>query len=88
MIYKMTFEDGRIDWCTAKDQLHLLKSYDQDYDLILQELESIDEISEEESKTIMVNNTDFDDSEDEPEELSLWQLAVGDDFCVVASNEF
>ncbi len=90
MIYKLTFEDGRIDWCTAKDQLHLLKSYDADFDLSLQELESIDEISEEEAKTIMVSNTEFDEDNpvDMPEQLSIWELAVGDDFCIIASTEF
>ena len=90
MIYKLTFDDDRIDWCTAKDQLHLLKSYDKDFDLSLQELESIDEISEEEAKTIMVRNTEFDEDnpDDMPEELSIWELAVGDDFCIIASTEF
>ena len=90
MIYKLTFEDGRIDWCTAKDELHLLKSYDAEFDLPLQEIESLEEISEEQAKTIMVRNTEFDEDEpdDMPEELSIWELAVGDDFCMIASTEF
>ena len=90
MIYKLTFDDGRIDWCTAKDQLHLLKSYDKDYDLPLQEIESIEEIEEEQAKTIMVNNTEFDEDnpDDMPEQLSIWELAVGDDFEIIASTEF
>jgi ERCC4-type nuclease len=90
MIYKLTFDDARIDWCTAKDQLHLLKSYDKYFDLSLQELESIDKISEEEAKTIMVSNTEFDEDnpDDMPEQLSIWELAVGDDFCIIASTEF
>lgn len=90
MIYKITFEDGTINWCTAKDELHLLKSYDADFDLPLQEVESLEEISEEEAKTIMVRNTEFDEDEpdDMPEELSIWELAVGDDFCIIASTEF
>lgn len=90
MIYKLTFEDGRIDWCTAKDELHLLKSYDADFDLPLQEIESIEEISGEEAKKIMVRNTDFDEDypDDMPEKLSIWELVVGDDFCIIASTEF
>jgi len=90
MIYKLTFEDGRIDWCTAKDELHLLKSYDADFDLPLQEIESLLEISEEDAKTIMVRNTEFDEDEpdDMPEELPIWKLAVDDDFCIIASTEF
>lgn len=90
MIYKLKFEDGRIDFCTAKDELHLLKSYDADFDLLLQEIESLEEISEEQAKKIMVINTEFDedDNDDMPEELSIWKLAVGDDFCMIASTEF
>lgn len=89
MIYKLTFEDGRIDWCTAKSQLHLLKSYDADFDLPLQEIENLEEISEEESKTIMVSNTEYDELDPtDVETISLYELAVGDDFCIVASTEF
>ena len=90
MIYKLTFDDGRIDWCTAKHQLHLLKSYDKDYDLPLQEIENIEEIEEEQAKTIMVTNTAFDedDPDDMPEQLSIWELAVGEDFEIIASTEF
>lgn len=86
MIYKITFEDDTIDWCTAKNQLHLIQSYDKDYDLSLQGIESIDEISEEESKAIMVNNTESE--EGEPAQISLWELAVGDEFEIIASTEF
>lgn len=94
MIYKLTFENGRIDWCTAKDQLHLLKSYDlksydAEFDLPIQEIESIEEISEDQAKTINVNNTDYD--EDDPEVaaiISLYDLAVSDDFRIIASTEF
>jgi hypothetical protein len=90
MIYKLTFEDGRIDWCTAKNELHLLKSYDADFDLPLQQLEDLQEISEEQAKTIMVNNTEYDEDnpEDMPEQLSLWKLGDGDEFCIIASTEF
>ena len=90
MIYKLTFSDGRIDFCTAKDQLHLLQSYDSEFDLVLQDIEDIQEISEEESKTCMVRNNDFDidNPDDMPEQISLYDLAVGDDFAMIASTEF
>ena len=89
MIYKLTFDDGRIDWCTAKDQLHLLKSYDADYDLPLQEIESIEEISDALAMTTMVSNTDYDESDpDDVETISLYDLANGDDFSMIASNEW
>lgn len=90
MIYKITFDDGRIDWCTAKDKLHLLKSYDFEFDLQLQEIENIEKMSEEQSKNTMVVNSEFDHNEpsDMPEEFSIWELAVGDDFCLIATTEF
>jgi hypothetical protein len=89
MIYKLTWDDGRIDWCTAKDPLHLLRSYDKDFDLCLQEIESLEEISDEQAKTIMVENTEYDENDPEDmETISLFDLAVGDEFSVIASNEF
>ncbi len=89
MIYKLSFIDGRIDWCTAKDQLHLLKSYDLDFDLPLQEIDSLEEISEELAKTIMVRNTEYDENDPEDSEtISLLDLAVDEDFLIIASTEF
>ena len=89
MIYKLTFEDGRIDWCTAKDQLHLLKSYDAEFDLPLQEIESLEEISDAMAMTTMVANTEYDETDPEDvETISVYDLAVGDDFCIIASTEF
>jgi hypothetical protein len=89
MIYKLTFEDGRIDWCTAKSILHLFKSYDADYDFPLQDVEDVREISDEEAKTIMVGNTEYDeDDKDDSPTMPLYDLAVGDDFAIIASTEF
>uniref|UniRef100_A0A6M3J6C1 Uncharacterized protein n=1 Tax=viral metagenome TaxID=1070528 RepID=A0A6M3J6C1_9ZZZZ len=89
MIYKLTFDDGRIDWCTAKNELHLLKEYDKEYDLSLQEIEDLQEIKDEEAKTIMVTNTEYDETDPEDvETISVYDLAVGDDFCIIASTEF
>lgn len=91
MIFKLTFEDGRIDWCTAKDQLHLLKSYDAEFELPLQELESIVEISDEDAKTIRVRNSDYDEDypDDEQEYFYLSDIAEGGErFAIIASTEF
>jgi|GEM_PF-2137042 len=89
MIYKLTFSDDRIDWCTAKDTLHLLKTYDADFDLDLQELERLEEISEEEAKKILVTNTEYDpDDPEDQETICLNDLAVGDDFTIIASTEW
>ncbi len=89
MIYKLTFQDGRIDYCTAKSELHLLKSYDSMFDLALQEIESLETVSEAEANTLMIHNTEYnpDDPEDK-EEFSLAELAYSDDFALIASSEY
>lgn len=89
MIFKMKWEDGRIDWCTAQNQLHLLKSYDKDYDLELQLLEEIEEISDEEAKTIMLDNSEYEENNNEPKQISLYDIAGSDtDFMIIGSTEF
>jgi len=88
MIYKLTFTNGRIDWCTAKDELHLLKSYDSEFDLIIQDVEDIQEITTEEAKTTMISNLEYvDGSADEPKEWTLFELATSDQFSILATNE-
>ncbi len=90
MIYKLTFEDGRIDWCTAQNELHLLKSYDADFYLALQEIEDLQSITDEEAKTTMVNNTEFNEEfpAEMPRQISLYDLSVGEDFAIIASTEY
>lgn len=91
MIYKIEFEGGDTEWCTANDVLHLLKSYDSEVtDIIIQDIDSITEISDEEAKKTMVRNSEFDEDNpsEMPEFISLYDLG-GDvnDFTVIASNQ-
>lgn len=87
MIFKLTFEDGRIDWITAKGILHLLKEYDKENDLSLQDISDLQEISNEEAKTIMLTNMDYDENDpDDSEFISLFDSAIGDEFCIIGSN--
>jgi len=66
-----------------------LKAYDKEFDLLLQELESIEEITEDEAKTIMVSNTEYDeDNADDSQVIALYDLSINNDFAVIASNEF
>lgn len=89
MIFRIVYNDGSKYWCTAKNVLHLLQRYDEQFDLELQEIESIDELTEAEEKEFYVHNTSYDptDPQDMDERISLWDLAVGDEFAVIASNE-
>jgi hypothetical protein len=91
MIFKLTFkeDENRIDWCQAKNQLHLLQSYDDEYS-DFQDIKEVVEISDEEAKKIMLQNTDYDENEPEsmPKEFSLYDTVSGDDFLVVGSTEW
>ena len=89
MIFELKFTDGRIVNCTAKDIVDLIKSYDLEFDLPIQEIESITEVSEDQAKVIQVRNTEFNEPDsDDGEYFNLFDLAVGDDFKIIASTEF
>lgn len=90
MIFKMTWDDHRIDWCTAKDILHLLKSYDREFDLCLQDIVSVEIVPNDAASVIEVANTEYSDGieNDMPKTLILSDLASGDNFEIIASTEF
>ena len=91
MIFKLIFEDKQ-EYAQAKSQLHLLQEWNKEYDDFDDILEVI-EISEEEAKTIMLSNNEYDpelpiDDEFNYPEFSLYDTVVGDDFVVVGSTEW
>jgi hypothetical protein len=89
MIYKLKFEDGRVDWITAKSQLHLLKEYDAEFELSLQDIEELVEISDEDAKTILVVNTEYNENDpDDSDTVPLFDLATDDEFAIIASSEY
>lgn len=88
MIFKLKFED-RTEFAQAKNQLHLLQSYEQEFNGF-QDIEEVEEISDEEAKTTMIINTDYEEgSEDDmPKEFCLLDMVVGGDFQIIASTEW
>ena len=88
MIFKLTFDDKQ-EFATAKDHLNLLQSYDEEYEGF-HDITDLEEISDEEAKKELVRNTEYseDDPDEMPEEISLYDLAVGDDFAIIASTEY
>ncbi len=89
MIYKLEWTDGRIDWCTAQSQLHLLKSYDAaGFDLVIQEIEDLQEISLEEAKEIVIKNTEYDATDKDDYETQPLSDFASNEFSLVASNYF
>lgn len=87
MIFKLQFDD-RTEWCQAKSQLHLLQSYEKEHDGF-QDIEEVTEISEEEAKTIMLKNTDYDESDvNDAKDFSLYDVSVGNDFLILGSTEW
>lgn len=90
MIYKLTHDDpGFIEFATAKNQLHLLQSYDEEYQGF-HTIEAVEEISDEDAKSIMLTNEEYDEDSDNdlPPEISLFDLAVGDDFAIIGSTDY
>ena len=87
MIYKLTFED-KTEWCQAKSQLHLLQSYEKEINGF-QDIQEVTEISEEEAKSIMLINTEYDENDPtDGKEIPLFDFVSGDDFAIVGSTEF
>lgn len=87
MIFKLKFDD-RTEYATAKNQLHLLQSYESE-NQGFQEIEEVIEISDEEAKTIMLSNPDYDETDpDDMPEISLFDSAVGDEFLIIGSTEW
>lgn len=90
MIFKLTLDSDVQEYVTGKDHLHVLQSYDDEYDSF-HDIVNMEEISIEESKKCMVRNLEYnenDPDEDMPEEISLYDLGHGDDFEVIASTEW
>jgi hypothetical protein len=88
MIYQLIFAD-KSEYATAKNQLHLLQSYEDEYGGF-QEILEVKEISEEEAKTIMLLNTEYDEAnpQDMPEYLPLYDEGISDNFCVIGSTDW
>ncbi len=85
MIYKLKFGD-RTEFAQAKNKLHLLQSYESEFELF-QEIKEVQEISEDEAKIMMLKNTDTSTFEECPE-ISLYDLSCGDDFTIIGSTEW
>jgi len=88
MIYKLKFSD-KTEFAQAKNQLHLLQEYEKEYSGFsdFKEMLSVEEISEEKAKTIMLKNIDASTFTECPE-ISLFDLVCGDDFVIVGSTEW
>jgi len=88
MIFKLIFDD-KTEYAQARDMLHLLQFYEQEY-VDFQEIKEVVELSDEEAKEIMLINVDWDedDPDDMEREFSLYSQAVGDDFCIIGSTEW
>lgn len=90
MIFKLKFSD-KTEFAQAKSQLHLLQEWNKEYDDFDDILE-VNEISEEEAKTIMLKNNEYNDELPEDDEnfkeFSLYDASVGEDFCLIGSTEW
>lgn len=90
MIFKLEFTD-KTEFAQAKSQLHLLQEWSKEYD-DFDDVLVVTEISEEEAKTIMLKNNEYNEELPEDDEnfkeFSLFEFSVGEDFCVIGSTEW
>lgn len=91
MVFKLKFND-KTEFVQAKSQLDLIRNYQAEYEFDIYDLKEITEISEEEAKTIMLSNNEYNSDKPEDDEnfkeFSLFDAVSGDDFCIVGSSEW
>lgn len=90
MIFRLKFSD-KTEFAQAKNQLHLLQNYHQEYDDFM-DIEEVEEVSDDEAKKIMLSNDEYNDELPESgenfKEFSLYDSVCGDDFTIVGSTEW
>jgi uncharacterized protein YqhQ len=90
MIFKLIFSD-KTEYAQAKSQLHLLQEWNNEYD-DFEDIQEVIEVSEEEAKTIMLSNNEYNDelpeSDENFKEFSLLDASCGEDFCIIGSTEW
>ena len=90
MIFRLKFSD-KTEFVQAKNQLHLLQNYQQEYGDFI-DIEEVEEISDEEAKTIMLLNDEYNDelpeSDENFKEFSLYDSVCGDYFTILGSTEW
>lgn len=89
MIYRLTFDNGRVDYCTAKDLDHLLNNFNEEVGFPSDSTSfQHEEVTNEEAESILVHNTEYDENDPNDREfIPLSELAVGGEFCIIASSE-
>lgn len=90
MIFKIKL-DNRTDYAQAKNQVDLLQNYESEFGE-LKYIEEVIEISEEEAKTIMLLNNEYNEFLPESEEnfkyFSLYDSVCGNNFVLVGSTDW
>lgn len=89
MIYRLTFDNGRVDYCTAKDLTHLLNGFSEEVGFPSDSVSfQHEEVTKEEAESILVYNTEYDENDPNDQEyVPLSELAIGEEFCIIASSE-
>lgn len=87
-VYLVKMEDES-HYVQAKSQLDLLQTWEMDYEGF-RDIEEVKELSEEEIDSIMVRNTEYDETDPTDEETMPLRgfILLGDDFAIIASTEF
>lgn len=93
MIFKLTLEHGTIEYATALDKEDLLVQYAKEIGQeAADEIEEVEEISEEAAKDIWLVNGEYNEDDPNfymPEKIQLWALAAGTtDFMIVGGTDY
>lgn len=89
MIFEIKHSSGVIEYAQAKNVLHLVTSYEEDYGA--ENITSILLITDDEAKVAPLRNTEYDETNPDdsmPKEIMLYDLVSGDDFVIVGSTEW
>lgn len=81
MIFKLDFPK-KTEYAQAKNIDHLREEYEKEYGNDSISMASINSVSDDEAKTIMLKD------EDEDETFSLFDAVIGDYFLVVGSSDW
>ncbi|MES2379717.1 MAG: hypothetical protein V4538_01660 [Bacteroidota bacterium] len=89
MLFKIQSENGKTEYAQAESILHLLKSYANEFSAEdFQNITEVDPIPDEEAKTIKLHNTSYTEGDlENTKYIMLYDLAVGNDFVIIASND-
>lgn len=90
MLFKIELSET-IEYAQAKSHLDLLQSYHLELECFM-DISKVEEVTNDEARNIILLNTEFDESieesQDNPKEISLFDLYLTNEFLVLATTNY